>query len=99
MNAVKTSWRSRVGDGVIPTPAEVITGGPGTSGAVGNSAHGRRPPVNRGRDAAVPLAHFVVFGVGNIAVVDIAGLGRDPDRFRVAEGAQLGHGTAAVKID
>lgn len=28
MNAVKTSWRSRVGDGLVPTPAEVITGRP-----------------------------------------------------------------------
>lgn len=48
-----------------------LSGGPRTSGAVGISAHDRRPPVNGGCDTAVPLAHFVAFGVENIAVVDI----------------------------
>ena len=32
--------------------------------------HGHRPHVHGGRDAAVPVAHYVTFGVGNYVTVD-----------------------------
>jgi phage replication-related protein YjqB (UPF0714/DUF867 family) len=47
-----------------------LSGGPGTSGALGISTHGHRPQVLDGCDVSVPLAHFVTFGVGNWLTVD-----------------------------